>query len=796
MDEVFGEINKIPIVDIWRALGGDDPNREGKVLCKFHAEATPSAQVGGNRNIYKCYACGKTLGAWNLVKELSGLDNKGIWDWFDKHFRIKRPPLEKKDKPKQKVMTLDEAKDDLFLWQAALESNDEAIALLKSYGIRLETAQAAGLGLFPHPSLGLGLVYPIPDGDNPVAFKFRTLGRGESGKRKNQVLAGEITALYGQGAIKFVEPVCLTAGEEKWLLLQQEGRCAVSWATGENSRNGLLLKAITEKNPPSITICYDADDAGRKGTAATANTLRGMGYKGKIKTIDWDEGLPKGYDVNDAFRDGKLESLLNAAVDVNEADAPADIFTGVRGGLNPAKAVEVLLEKFPHLINVEGTWHNYADGIYKPLFDEEVKGIINTLMGDKASAKKIAEVYDLLKIKPDLLKRRTIWDGEERKMCLANGYLTINGKPELHPHSPDVHLRYKTDITYDPAAACPKFQKLLNDIFPDKAIHRLIQQWFGYCKAGEDPRTQQVAMLWIGEGANGKGILSHILSNIVGAEQVGHLRMSQLNKDFLVGQLYGKNLNIASESKGQAHLNIDEIVKQFIHADAAIQADEKYKSPFAFMPKAKWVFCLNDPLLSGDSSRGYWRSFIAVPFKVTFYDAAREEVPKGGKLMDKGLYDSILDELGGVLNWAIDGYYDLKKNGFVVPPVCRQFLEQMKVESNSVMLFVRDECKFMPQFTCRKKDLYKHYIEYCKMHGHYSKAYTTFGRELMRAYEKSGRIGEGRNDRGVVFFGISHYEDIDAVDLMECNRMERAAGETPNISEEEVQRIFDDELPY
>lgn len=783
--QFFQKLNDIPIADIWERLGGAKPDRNGKVLCKFHIEDTPSAQIGGRRNTYHCYSCGITLGAWDLVKRVCNItENRDIFKWFEDKFGLTGDPPPAKVRKRagakkgEKDMTIDDAKTAMdFTWRDDLLENEEAMGLLAGYGLRRHTVEEAGLGLYEHPTLGLGVVYPCPDKNDPVAFKFRSLSRDRDGKRSNLVIAGEIGgAMYGLNSLVFGDAVHITGGEEKWLLLRQEGRVAVSWATGEGSRGLEQLKAIIAVKPTQIVLCYDADEAGARAAAATAEALRGLGYSGFIKRIDWDDGLPKGYDVNNAYADRQLETYLNQLVSVEVAPKEINLFCGKKGGFMPALAANIVLDACPNLINVEGTWFEYDAGIYHEVWDEEIRGRIARLMGDRATSRYINEVVDLMRIHPERFKRRAIWEDEVGKICAANCYLTYdNSRINIHAHTPDVRMRYKTPVDFDPSAECPRFMQLLDEIFPDKPIHRLIKQWFGYCLT--EQTKHQVAMLWVGEGANGKGVLSHILTALVGAERVGHLRMSQLNKDFLVGTLYGKTLNIASESKGSAGKdNVDEVVKQFVHADAAIQADEKYKRPFDFLPKAKWIFCLNDMHYSPDSSRGYWRSFIAVPFKITFFNPNTEEVPKGAPVMDKELYSTILNELKGILNWALDGLVDLNKNGFCVPQICRDYLNTMREESNSVLLFVRDECKIHPELLASKKGLYKEYKNYCIAHGHYVRSLTSFSREIIKSFGKTHKIGEGRTAKGMIFRGINLTEEVDGVLLQEIERRERESG--------------------
>ncbi|HQH13322.1 MAG TPA: CHC2 zinc finger domain-containing protein [Candidatus Sumerlaeota bacterium] len=115
--QFFQKLNDIPIADIWERLGGAKPDRNGKVLCKFHIEDTPSAQIGGRRNTYHCYSCGITLGTWDLIKRVCNItENRDIFKWFEDKFGLTGDPPPAKVRKRagakkgEKDMTIDDAK--------------------------------------------------------------------------------------------------------------------------------------------------------------------------------------------------------------------------------------------------------------------------------------------------------------------------------------------------------------------------------------------------------------------------------------------------------------------------------------------------------------------------------------------------------------------------------------------------------------------------------------------------------------------------------------------------------------
>ena len=60
---------RVDIVDVARAYG-INVNRNNKALCCFHNEKTPSLSFHKEKQIFKCFGCGKGGDVISLVSEL------------------------------------------------------------------------------------------------------------------------------------------------------------------------------------------------------------------------------------------------------------------------------------------------------------------------------------------------------------------------------------------------------------------------------------------------------------------------------------------------------------------------------------------------------------------------------------------------------------------------------------------------------------------------------------------------------------------------------------------------------
>jgi hypothetical protein len=73
------ELLQIPAAEYVRVLAGREPNREGKILCPFHDEATPSLQLYGDGGFY-CFGSGCRRGGsiFDFAGHLWGIDPRGV----------------------------------------------------------------------------------------------------------------------------------------------------------------------------------------------------------------------------------------------------------------------------------------------------------------------------------------------------------------------------------------------------------------------------------------------------------------------------------------------------------------------------------------------------------------------------------------------------------------------------------------------------------------------------------------------------------------------------------------------
>src|SRR5690606_28450801 len=105
---------------------------------------------------------------------------------------------------------------------------------------------------------------------------------------------------------------------------------------------------------------------------------------------------------------------------------------------------------------------------------------------------------------------------------LKNGYLVHDDRKfVLLPHDRALGVHYMINCDYLPSAPPPAlFSAFIERILPDTGVRERVQEYLGYTLMA-DARFQR-GQVWIGTGANGKGVLANIV-------QAFHQHVATLN---------------------------------------------------------------------------------------------------------------------------------------------------------------------------------------------------------------------------------------------------------------------------
>lgn len=350
-------------------------------------------------------------------------------------------------------------------------------------------------------------------------------------------------------------------------------------------------------------------------------------------------------------------------------------------------------KKFIDTMFSRGYWYRYSGGVWSIYPDALIEQEIWKLLEAYETAGRIKptlSIYNTVSryVRSFLSVEEGKLDAQPHLINLMNGTWNLE-TGQLLPHDASHYLTSQLPFDYDKNAVSPWWVHYTKTTFvheynvksTDESLVRKVQEAVAYSLTTDI--SYQVMFWCIGEGANGKGVLFHILDTMGGESSIP-LDLNSLNGSarYELATLAGKRIALCSESSHVNNLLEDKTIKQLVGGDK-MQVRQIRREPFVLSPQVKLWWSMNRLPTVADTSHGMWRRIEMIPFNKTFGE--------GDRIRD--LKDRLDKELPGIFNWCLDGFARLKsecKFSF-----CQQS-EKMKgdyqFESNTIRLFVDDCC--------------------------------------------------------------------------------------------------------
>ena len=239
---------------------------------------------------------------------------------------------------------------------------------------------------------------------------------------------------------------------------------------------------------------------------------------------------------------------------------------------------------------------------------------------------------------------------------LQNGVYNLDDG-NLYPHDPSYHMTTILPFDYNPVAQRTFWDLYVLSTFTkprsldyDPELAEFVQEAIGYSLT---TNIEHHVTFWCyGEGANGKGVLFHVLEQLGGTAamplNVGLLKREQ----YQLSMLAGKRIALCSEASATDNLVEDALVKSLVGGDTMMVRQIR-QEPFELRPTAKLWWAMNELPAVSDTSEGFWRRVRVIPFNQTFDGTS--------KMLD--LKDKLDLELSGIFNWAMAGLRLLRNRG-------------------------------------------------------------------------------------------------------------------------------------
>lgn len=331
------------------------------------------------------------------------------------------------------------------------------------------------------------------------------------------------------------------------------------------------------------------------------------------------------------------------------------------------------------------------------------------------------------------------WDNQPNLLAVGNGVMNL-ATGSLRPGQRNDFITRGLSLPYLSTAKAPTWERFLQDI----TLHRsdlidFLQRAFGYTLTGFT--REQVFFLLYGNGANGKDTFTNIIKYII-PEFAKDIRFSAFDENNTsdarrdIAELPGMRAAFASEGGKKVALETSSI--KYITGGATIATARKYGHPFEFKPQFKLWLATNVLPQVDDTSHGFWRRIVLIPFDATFDGASR----------DNEMESKLIAELPGILAWAIRGAHLWSKQGLGTPDWLLLKVNEYRSAEDFVASFVEECCIEGSLETIKAGILYESFCSWCEDNGIKPITNTDFGRRMGQKYPR------GRKPDGIFYVGL------------------------------------------
>ncbi|MDC0541678.1 phage/plasmid primase, P4 family, partial [Paracoccaceae bacterium] len=333
------------------------------------------------------------------------------------------------------------------------------------------------------------------------------------------------------------------------------------------------------------------------------------------------------------------------------------------------------------------------------------------------------------------------FDADPFLLATLNNWIDLKtGQPSVP--NPEVLVSKALSVGYLPDAECPKFLRFLNDIFEnDRELIEFVQQAVGYSLTGST--SEQCLFIMIGDGANGKSTFINVINKLLGSYATSAASHTLIANgggsigDDLVDLIGARLITVSETEEGQSLAEAK--IKQMTGGDT-LKGRPLYGTYVQFEIIGKLWLATNSLPQINNTDHGIWRRIRAIPFNRTF--TAQEQ--------DKHLSDQLMEELPGILNWAIQGCLRWQKNELQVPQIIEDQISEYKSAMDSISQFIREECELGKDHSCAASKFFQAYRDWCSGAGRKPQSATAF----KRALEKLTGVYQHRSSNGLQWHGI------------------------------------------
>lgn len=344
-DEIKAKLDIVDIIGEYLSLKAVGSNFRG--LCPFHNEKTPSLMVSPNKQIWRCFGCGKGGDLISFIMNIEGLDfiealkflapragvlieGKTFSDNSQKnrllqimelsrkyyHFVLKsgkaNQEIIKKIKQYLQDRGLDEAAIDFWQIGYSLDNYDDLLNFLRSKKFRDDEILAAGISFKSEKGKHFNrfrdrIMFPINDiSGNTIAFTARINPFADSDKGLGKYINSPQSIIYDKSRVLFAMDKAKSAIREQDAVILVEGQMDAISCHEAGIKNVLAISGtalttaqlnLIKRYTKNIILAFDQDLAGSTATDRSLAEALKAGFKLKIASF------PSGKDPDEIIQE-------------------------------------------------------------------------------------------------------------------------------------------------------------------------------------------------------------------------------------------------------------------------------------------------------------------------------------------------------------------------------------------------------------------------------------------------------------------------------------------------------------
>ena len=283
-------------------------------------------------------------------------------------------------------------------------------------------------------------------------------------------------------------------------------------------------------------------------------------------------------------------------------------------------------------------------------------------------------------------------------------------------------------LDYDLDAPKPKrWLQFLEELWPadkegkyDFEAEETLQEIAGYLLTSDT--AQQKIFLIIGPPRSGKGTIVYALVGLLGEDNCVFPTLSSMSGEFGRWPLIDKKVAFITDARISSRADTHKIAELLLSISGGDRQTINRKNVAFWTGKLNVRFLITTNVLPAirDASGTIATRYILLKLTQSFL--GREDLDLRAKL------DS---EMGGILNWALDGLDRLHKRGyFLMPSSAKKSIRELEDAAEPVRAFLREWCKRGPDRRINTKTFYRSYRVWAEEAGQKALARNSFGRAL------------------------------------------------------------------